>query len=72
MLKIQQLKLPVVHTKQELEEKIQKIIKIPKKELLCYKIIKRSLDARGGKLQYVYTIEIKVKKETEILKRCSA
>ena len=48
MLKIQQLKLPVVHTKQELEEKIQKIIKIPKKELLCYKIIKRSLDARGG------------------------
>lgn len=72
MLKIQQLKLPVAHTKQELEDKIRKTIRIPKQEPLCYKIIKRSLDARKGKLQYVYTIEVKVEKEAEILKRCSA
>ena len=48
MLKIQQLKLPVEHTGQELREKIIKTLRIRPEELIRYEIIRRSLDARGG------------------------
>lgn len=70
MLKIQQLKLPVEHTGQELREKIIKTLRIRPEELIRYEIIRRSLDARGGELRYVYQVEVQVRKEASVLKRC--
>ncbi len=70
MLKIQQLKLPVEHTGQELREKIIKTLRIRPEELIRYGIIRRSLDARGGELRYVYQVEVQVRKEASVLKRC--
>ena len=70
MLKIQQLKLPVEHTGQELREKIIKTLRIRPEELIRYEIIRRSLDARGGELRYVYQVEVQVRKEVSVLKRC--
>lgn len=70
MLSIQQMKLPVSHTKDELEKKILKSLKIQKDELISWKIRKQSLDARKKpELFFVYTVDVKVKKENKILKK---
>lgn len=70
MLRIQQIKLPVTHTEQELADKIRKLLHIRPEELLRYRICRRSLDARKGELRYVYTIDAEVKQEGTVLKRC--
>lgn len=70
MLTIQQLKLPVSHTENELEKKIIKTLKIKKEELCSWSIRKQSLDARKKPdLFFVYTIDAEVKKESTVLKR---
>ena len=49
-----------------------KTLRIRPGDLLRYEIIKRSLDARRKKLEYVYVIDVEVKKEQAVLKRCPA
>lgn len=46
MIQISQLKLQIPHTEEQLEEKIKKVLGIRKTELLSFRILKRSLDAR--------------------------
>lgn len=70
MIQIQQLKLPITHGKRELEAKICKILKIAAEQLLSYRIVKQSIDARKkNEISYVYTVEIDAAAEQKILKR---
>ena len=58
MLRINQLKLPVSHTPDQLREKLLQNLRIREKELKQYTVRKRSLDARKKpELYYVYTID---------------
>ena len=64
MIQISQLKLQIPHTEEQLEEKIKKVLGIRKTDLLSFRILKRSLDARKKPvLFYVYTVEVEVKRE---------
>ncbi len=66
MITLQQVKLPISHTKEELEKKILKTLRIKKEELLGYEIRKQSLDARKKpELFFVYTIDASVKKRRD-------
>ena len=47
MLRIQQLKMKIPHTEQELREKILRTLRIRPDDLLRYEIVRQSLDARG-------------------------
>lgn len=70
MITLQQVKLPISHTKEELEKKILKILRIKKEELLGYEIRKQSLDARKKpELFFVYSIDANVKKEEAVIKK---
>ncbi len=70
MLRISQVKLPVGHTGEQLEKRLEKILGISPEMLLEYHIRKRSVDARKKpELFYVYTIDARVKKENAVLKR---
>ena len=70
MLRIQQIKLPVSHTKEALEKKIRKILKLQEQELVSWTIRRQSLDARKKpELFFVYTIDAEVKNESKVLKR---
>ena len=71
MLRIRQLKLPVEHSRRDLEQKIIKTLRIRPEELIRYELIRRSLDARGGELKYVYMIDAEVKREATVLKHCN-
>ena len=46
MIRITQLKLSAAHTKEELKDKILKLLRIDGQALLSYTIRKQSLDAR--------------------------
>ncbi len=70
MLTLQQVKLPVSHTREDLEKKIVKTLKISSQDLQSWKIRKQSLDARKKpELYFVYTIDVSVKKENRVLKK---
>lgn len=64
MIQISQLKLQIPHTEEQLKKKIQKVLGIRKTELLSFRVLKRSLDARRKPaLFYVYTVEVEVERE---------
>ena len=68
MITINNLKVDV--EKNNLEEKLLKKLNIKKEELIDYKIIKQSLDARDkNQIFYVYEIDAQVKEENKILKK---
>ena len=69
-VRIQQLKLPVTHTEQELRDRIIRTLRIRPEELIRYEIVRRSLDARKEEFRYVYLIDADVKREAAVLKKC--
>ena len=69
MIRISQLKLPVSHTKGQLEKKIGKVLKSPSVSF-SYEIRKQSLDCRHkNDKMFVYTIDVKIKDEQKIAKK---
>ena len=70
MICIRQLKLKVGHTEDDLKKKICSTLRIREDALLSYIIRKQSLDARKKpELYYIYTVDVTVSKEKQILKR---
>lgn len=68
MIRIQQLKLPVSHTDEQLMEKIAKTLGVKPEKIQKYKIRKESIDARKkSDIHYVYTLDVEVKNESSIL-----
>ena len=73
MIRIQQLKLPCGHEEEELKQAVLHALSIREKDLISYKIKKRSLDARKKPvLFYSYVIDAKVVCEAKVLKRKKA
>ena len=70
MIRIQQLKLPVTHTEEEFRLKLCKTLRIREADLISYRILRQSLDARKKpELYYVYLAEAEVKHEKQIIKK---
>ena len=70
MLRINNLKLNISHTEEELLEKIVRSLKISRKELKSYTIRKQSIDARKKEdIKYIYCIDANVSSENKILKK---
>ncbi len=72
MIRISQIKLPVDHNRQMLEEKICRQLRIRQEDIRSWKIVRRSVDARKKpELKYVYTIDVDTDKERKIENRLS-
>ena len=70
MIKINQLKLPINHTEDDFLAKIRKQLKLEKKDIFFYKILKKSIDARKKpELYYVYSVQVELPNEAKVLKR---
>lgn len=70
MIRIGQLKLNPDHSEKELVQKIAKTLRISEKEILGFQIKKQSIDARKKpELKYVYTVDVKLQNEQQILKK---
>ena len=72
MIRIQQVKCPVGHTKEELVSKICHILRIRPQQLVRYSIVRRSLDARKKpELFYSYMIDCELDREKTEKKLCN-
>ena len=69
MIRISQLKLPITHTKAQLEKKIAKALKNPGNSF-TYEIKKQSLDCRhkNDKI-FVYTVDVTIRDEQKLVKK---
>lgn len=70
MLRIDQLKLPIMRPEEQdaqLQQKILHLLRIPSDQLVEWRIVRRSLDARRGhEPQYVYVLDIVLKHEKKL------
>lgn len=70
MLRINNLKISILHSKVDLIKKIVKTLKIKESDILSYKIKRQSLDARKKEdILYSYNIDVELKKEDIVLKK---
>ncbi|MDE6892131.1 MAG: FAD-dependent oxidoreductase, partial [Lachnospiraceae bacterium] len=69
MLRINQLRLPVGHTPEELENAVKRLLKCDEKPEIA--ILRRSVDARKKpKLYFNYILSVKVKNQAKIYRKC--
>lgn len=72
MLRITELKLPLNHAEDAIKTAILKRLAIKAVDLISFKIFRRAVDARKRHdINLVYTVDIKVKFENNILARCT-
>lgn len=70
MIRIRELKISA-NQNQNLMKAIMEQLKIEKKEILDYRVYKRSIDARRKEnIMFVYIIDVQVKDEKSVLNRC--
>ncbi|WP_053955749.1 NAD(P)/FAD-dependent oxidoreductase [Inediibacterium massiliense] len=69
MIRVNQIKLDIKEDFGVLQSKICKKLRIKKEDLIDYKIFRESIDARKGTITLVYTIDVEVKNEENILKK---
>ena len=68
MIRISQIKLPICHSKEDLDAKVKKILGLHK--VPSYKISKQSIDARKKQdLKYIYTDYCRLSNEAKYIKR---
>lgn len=70
MIRVNQIKMPLIHSAEELVSKAAKILHIGKADILSWQIVKKSIDARKKpEIYFTYVVDIVVKKEEQVLKR---
>ncbi len=70
MIRISELKLPYDHDEAALLKKIKKILRLRDGEDIGISLVKKSVDARKRpEIFYIYTVDVKVAREKEILKK---
>lgn len=69
MLRIDQIKLSLDEAETTLEAKILNLLKIPKSELVDYKIYRKNIDARRQTICFVYSVDVILKDEAKILRK---
>ena len=70
MIRISQLKLPLSHSQQDINQRICDILHIRKEDIIEVRIFRQSIDARKKhKILFVYTIDVKIKQGDKILSK---
>ena len=68
MLRIESIKLPPGAGPAELAAESARLLRVPEKDLLALRVVRRSVDARGD-VQMAYTVEAEVRDEASVLRR---
>ena len=70
MIRLSQVKLPISHSREELEQKAAKALKISPSQIKGLQITKQSIDARKrDQVTYSYVLDIQAEQEEKIIKR---
>lgn len=69
MIKLTQVKVPILAKENVIKQKIAKILGIKEQDILTYEILKHSIDARKDELQDVYQVAVETANEDSVYKR---
>ncbi len=70
MLRLSEVRLPLDHGPEDLEQAILRRLRIPPERLLSHRLIKRSIDARRReRIQLIYSLDVKVRGESAVLRK---
>ena len=70
VLRLSELKLPLDHPPEAVEAAILKRLRISPSQLISYRLVKRSVDARRHeRIQFIYSVDVVVSGEDALLKR---
>lgn len=69
MLRLSEIKLPLEHTPEQLQQAIIKYLRLTPSELRDYTIYKRSYDARRSAQCFTYIVDLVVRNEAQLLKK---
>ncbi len=74
MISIQQIILPITHSKDELQKNIAKILGVTFNEIKNFTVTKRAIDSRKKcqMIYFVYSVELTIENESTILKNKTA
>lgn len=72
MIRISQIKMPVSHSEEDLLQKAAELLHIEKTDILSWKIVRKSVDARKKPdIYFIYTVDVEAAGEERILRRLS-
>ena len=70
MLRLSELRLPLDHGPDDLEQAVLRCLKIPRARLLHWQLVKRSVDARRrDRIQLIYSVDVDVDGQAALLRR---
>ena len=70
MLRLSELRLPLEHGSNDLQEAVLRRLRIPPDQLLEQRLVKRSIDARRrDRIQVIYSLDVAVSSEAAVLRR---
>ena len=69
MLQIERVKLELDEEESLLGRKAAAILRLPQEELRELRVLRKAVDAREG-VRFVYTLQVRVKNEAQVLRRC--
>lgn len=70
MLRLSELRLPLDHGPDDLEQAVLRYLKIPRARLLDYQLVKRSVDARRrDRIQLIYSVDVALDGEAALMRR---
>ena len=70
MLRLSELRLPLEHGSNDLQEAVLRRLRIPPDQLLEQRLVKRSIDARRrDRIQVIYSVDVAVRSEAAVLRR---
>ena len=71
MLRITQVKMPIIHTEEDLRIRAAKLLRVSDNQIKKLVIVRQSIDARKrDEISFSYVLDVEVEQEEKIVRRC--
>ncbi len=73
MIRVNQVRMPLVHSEQDILHKTAKILRVAPEKIQSWQIIKKSVDARKKpEIRVIYSVDVCVESEKRVLAACKS
>ncbi|MBD5476136.1 MAG: FAD-dependent oxidoreductase [Lachnospiraceae bacterium] len=73
MIRVNQIKLPLSHSREDILYKIVKILRVAPEKILSWQIVKKSIDARKKpEIMVIYSVDVRVDAQDRVLRTCKS
>lgn len=73
MIRVNQIKLPLSHSREDILYKTVKILRVAPEKILSWQIVKKSIDARKKpEIMVIYSVDVRVDAQDRVLRACKS